>query len=592
MLTTVGLCMAQLKWSHFITARSSSSSSSSAAAAKPLSEFYAIDQASRGPVGSLAALPAVLAMPLVLVGALVMVAAGGFDFAVQQLVSLEPRAAAVQLAVEAGETFVPRAQFFRQNRHHHHQHHGRIPTVFAPGTGLVAAIDNGCGGDPAAVDVTATCPTGNCTFPVFNTLAMCSRCVDIRAQLRRVALEPRPDDGSNSTVYEVQWIAPGNATLIQRVVGLASNGSTLNQTFVVSSAAGTQWPALGWPDDAVAPLGLTVIKFRYRPLAVDAVDAPPLAAWQCGISPCVRTLAVSVVNGRQHTSVLAEYKNDTQLATWMHRRGRGSYSLRPPVVTDEERAAAAMMRRNSSSKAAKKHTARPLRLRPDMMHRFEISHAAMSLLADVLKAFFEGTYELGHQTRMSEDRGLVDPPSGRGPYYLDATRDVPGLMANVSDALTSYFRRQQQMRSRSRSRFPANNTTANSTTPYQNTTTTTRRGMVRGVATTEQVLVSVAWAWLSMPILLVACSAMLLVATAVNSSATGAPLWKDSCLPMIFHGLGESGLPVKFRGGKGTRAEMRAVARRLNVAICQEEEDPDRVKFVAESEVPAFPRSG
>ncbi|KAL8386495.1 hypothetical protein RB599_010694 [Gaeumannomyces hyphopodioides] len=595
MLSTVGLCMAQLKWARFTTR--GGGGGSKASAPRPLSEFCAIDQASRGPVGSLAALPAIFAMPLVLVGALIMVVAVGFDFAAQQLISLEPRA--VQPAGTLGETFVPRAQFF------YHDDSGSqewIPTVFAAGKGLVATIDNGCGGEPGVLDVAATCQTGNCTFPIFNTLAMCSKCVSIRDQLSRLALESRPGDSdvgrNDSTVYEIKWTAPGNATVVQRVVGLNSNGSTVNQTFVVSSFVGIQWPALGWPDYTIAPLGLTIMKFRSRPLAVDAVAAPPIGAWQCGISPCVRTLAVSVVNGRQHTSVLAEYKNDTQLATWL--RQGGSYSLRPPPVSDkdleESAAAAAAAMRTNSSRAGRmvikddENTPAPPMLQPNMLSEFEVSYAGMFLLSGVLKSFFAGTYELSHQKLVS-DKSPVDLASGRGPYYLNATRDVPGLIGNVSDALTSYFRRQQaqsrrlkQQQAQRPSPFPPN---ANSTGPFQNTTTLPLvqqppAAAAAAAATAEDN----SGASVVRGAALVACTALLLAATAIYSSVRGAPMWKDSCLPMVFHGLDEAGLPVRFRGGKHTKGEMQAVAKDLNVAIRQ---DPasgqDRVRFMAEREM-------
>ncbi|KAL8318451.1 hypothetical protein RB597_005633 [Gaeumannomyces tritici] len=341
MLSTVGLCMAQLKWARFATR--GGGGSKDPVAARPLSEFCSIDQASCGPVGSLAALPAVFAMPLVLMGALIMVIAVGFDFAAQQFISLEPRA--VQ---PAGEPFVPRAQFFYND----------------------------------------------------------DKCVSIRDQLSRLALEPAPGDSgagrNDSTVYEIKWTAPGNATVVQRVVGLNNDGSTLNQTFVVSSFAGIQWPAPGWPDYAVAPLGLTIMKFRARALAADAVAAPPIGAWQCGISLCVRTLAVSVVNGRQRTAVLAEYDNDTQLAT-------AATATRPNI----SRAAKFLIKDDENTPPP------PPVLRPNMLSEFEVSYA----------------------------------------------------------------------------------------------------GVVRGVATTQQVFVSVAWVWLSLPAALVACAALLLPATAVYSSA-------------------------------------------------------------------------
>ncbi len=99
-LATVGLCLGQLKWNRFMHAGSG----------RPLIEFKAIEQASRGPLGSLRALPFVLRMPVVLVGLFVMIVSIGFDFAVQQIVAYVPQP--VQVTGGLGRTVVPRADIF------------------------------------------------------------------------------------------------------------------------------------------------------------------------------------------------------------------------------------------------------------------------------------------------------------------------------------------------------------------------------------------------------------------------------------------------------------------------------------------------
>jgi hypothetical protein len=100
MLSTVGVCVGQMKWNEF----------TSPSRYLPLSHFATIDLASRGILGSFLALFTAWRLPLVYAGALITVLSLGFDFSVQQLVGFENKS--IPAITGASRPTLPRAQFF------------------------------------------------------------------------------------------------------------------------------------------------------------------------------------------------------------------------------------------------------------------------------------------------------------------------------------------------------------------------------------------------------------------------------------------------------------------------------------------------
>ncbi len=69
--------------------------------------------------------------------------------------------------------------------------------------------------------------------------------------------------------------------------------------------------------------------------------------------------------------------------------------------------------------------------------------------------------------------------------------------------------------------------------------------------------------------MLVAAAALLLI-TLFSTWHLEAPVWKDSSLPMLFHGLDEAALPPPFQGPKMTQADLDLVARHLAIELRQD----------------------
>src|ERR1700733_10906052 len=85
------------------------------------------------------------------------------------------------------------------------------PNNFVPILPMKAAVLNGMFvGDPNP-SLSFTCPTGNCTWPDFSTLAVCSSCVDMSHYMQQVCSATNDTTSSNSA--RCGWSLPNGASL-------------------------------------------------------------------------------------------------------------------------------------------------------------------------------------------------------------------------------------------------------------------------------------------------------------------------------------------------------------------------------------------
>ncbi|KAJ5232485.1 hypothetical protein N7468_005441 [Penicillium chermesinum] len=159
MALVVAECLAQLKWSWF-------------RGGNKLSDLALLDAASRGPMGALITLFQTLPRHLITLGCLILVVAAATDPFVQQVMSIKeqpiqsPGHASIQvcnssLYTDYGE--------------------GAGPGMNKLSLGSLGALYSGIfqTQGPGSESAMATCPTGNCTFPKYQSLGVCSSCTNI-----------------------------------------------------------------------------------------------------------------------------------------------------------------------------------------------------------------------------------------------------------------------------------------------------------------------------------------------------------------------------------------------------------------------------
>ena len=88
---------------------------------------------------------------------------------------------------------------------------------------------------------------------------------------------------------------------------------------------------------------------------------------------------------------------------------------------------------------------------------------------------------------------------------------------------------------------------------------------IYGKATSTQIYVHVQWVWIVLPLFVVGATAIFLVLAMINTSRSGAELWKGSALAMLFYGL-DHATKVQF-GTEGAFDEKKRRMRSLMVYL-------------------------
>ncbi|KAI1194473.1 hypothetical protein F5X97DRAFT_327466 [Nemania serpens] len=78
---------------------------------------------------------------------------------------------------------------------------------------------------------------------------------------------------------------------------------------------------------------------------------------------------------------------------------------------------------------------------------------------------------------------------------------------------------------------------------------------VLGTNSVQVTVISIDWAWLTLPIILVFSSAIFLFITVMCSRKNSVPVWKSSLMPLLFHGLEGWTTDDQLRFYTWTRAE-------------------------------------
>lgn len=179
MLIPVSACLGQLKWGHGRHPKPTQ-----------LYHFHLLDQASRGPWGSLEILWRVRSF-LALAGAALMATAVAIDPFAQQILAFPSR----QVQALNETAYVQKAQDYssKWDTSTFQMDHTMQPAVF---NGL-AQIN---------IPLNAKCPSESCHYPDFTTLGICTSCEDVtEAATQDCRPISRPYDGQNSTLKWKYW---------------------------------------------------------------------------------------------------------------------------------------------------------------------------------------------------------------------------------------------------------------------------------------------------------------------------------------------------------------------------------------------------
>lgn len=371
---------------------------------------------------------------------------------------------------------------------------------------MKAAIYDGLFKPDIVVDYVPICDTGNCTFPHFDSLAVCSKCLDITQSVTH--LNPPSDLSKLDGVQNVSYGLPGGAqvdfSVLYQEQQLAMGPGIVTTSDIPSGVAKQ---VLDLQDPL---LSLSILQFpnvKQRIQDGNYFNTLPTAQ-QCALYFCVNTYKVTVENSNVATTVLSSWTSEYGTPTVGGALEPGGF--------DGTKDAVLQMPKNDVGENNNTYT---------------ISAGSLANLQAWLIATLSGSMN----TSFSEVQGTVWANDEM--VVLNQTTDWDFLMGQLAKAITTYIR------------DPGQSKFAN---------------YVLGTASREETYLHVQWHWMTLPTALVGMSILFLGGTMMKNESKHALAWKSSSLALLFHGLEG----VRKNTGEGMD-QMRDVARKTRVVLVQ-----------------------
>jgi hypothetical protein len=463
-------------------------------APRRLSHVDDFDEASRGPYGSFLLLIRARGSLRVLLAATITVLALGFEPFLQQLVTIKARSVPI-LNTSASI---------------------RSPKDYAETNNNQLTFDAQIGafGGADGVIPPPVCPSGNCTWPDYDTLALCTVCEDVTSQVTvrdafNISLIHMSQDfaASNQTGNSKQWqpiysLSNGNNVSVD--VGLFLDLSSVVQWSIdyprrvvwqlnVDTAESdlSMWVA-NWKNGTFAGTKGPLFAMGYLDLNLTS-DSSALKvnrATECAFTPCVRTMssrveAGSLSSNTTHTDFGQVYLEEMDdqgrtISGWRSNVNGTDYSVLDTGVGN--------VQGNS----------------------YRLMETLQLVLGGNTTYVYGGYYydtdhsiDAADQTSSGLDSG--GPWSSTGQQAIDVADDFESIAQGVAKALTGRFQN-----------------LANSSS------------VVNGTTLRPESIIQVRWIWIIYPATLVVLGLLVLLATIYSTHAARMAVWKESTLPLLF----------------------------------------------------------
>jgi hypothetical protein len=353
--------------------------------------------------------------------------------------------------------------------------------------------------DRTASDVLPSCPTGNCTFPDFQSLAFCGSCksIELAANFKSCSRTSKYYKEIDDEIFE--------GTVEFHICQLQfPDGFILNLTHSNNSHYAEELTLVGFAGDALEPVEEDVSAFEFTLVRGDVFGtgkSTPLSINRCALRYCINTYKSSVINGQLTEEILG---------TW-------DLSSNPS---------------SPSSSNYTLSTVLPAGITISQQTKFEIGKATHQALNTWLHVNlqFSTTYETNGIVSDYEGWTLAKNDIGRRFDLIELFNrtDPADLFRNLAQTLTTYIRSLRGTQTVPKDyRGPSIPDT----------------GPIQGTAYELQAYISIQWGWLAYPAALLVLTQLFFILVVVQSAVNGTAIWKSSPLALLFHGL--SGLSVQ-----------------------------------------------
>lgn len=430
---------------------------------------------------------------MVSLGAIVIILALAFDPFMQQLFSYPVR----QVASSAYIASVKKG------------HAASIPGDMNHAEGL-QALNAGIWAEDFGI--TPSCPSGNCTWPEFQSMGYCVKCEDVTSTASLIGCNHVPvnislTDELNPILCNIKQrppLLPWNISFTfdrhignkQPVMSLPNEAITFMQSTEQVKIAGIQDPMQAIAYAKVERLdsnhSTTIqhegVEFKLKELA------------ECALTPCIRVYNISVFNGAPSVNILSEELGGL---SYLQDGNDGSEQHSPKVTFRSNYSDSSCWEPNSQTNTSLSHSGNNTKI-------CSIPPAEISTDEFIGRSNTACYHHANDSTWTCEDND--GPTSSLLSVQRVLEAGLEHTLQNVAASLTKLA-------------LDKSNKT------------------VLGTVLTDEVYVSVAWPWVAVPLTVFVLTIVFLQLTTRASrekgSEAGDCVWKSSAFPFLYHGLEE-----------------------------------------------------
>lgn len=362
------------------------------------------------------------------------------------------------------------------------------------------------------------CPTSNCTWEPFDTLALCSACTDVQQKLEFGCQTANSDWfadtanilGPTPNVTQCGWFFKPLGGLPQLMTGYWLNGREPQDALITRFLSLTDTIT----HENLVPQGSINFKNISNPLSSFILAAVPTGvegayrndtprAQECNLHWCVKTIQAEYSLGNFSEKVIKETLLDTNNAE------------EPWVVTGQ----------TPTGQATQSYYPQFNLTVPDKFNTSGNTLYGMTNLT--ARAIWTGFQQLipsnWYSLKGDPTIWMKQYYSGDTPLNFDGqvnawgtSNDIPGLVASLAKSITNAMR------------------------TFRNVGTT-NIATIGGTAWKQETHVNLRWEWMTLPLALLIFSLVFLITTVIQSSkeSNKIGIWKTSALAVLFNGLGD-----------------------------------------------------
>lgn len=429
-----------------------------------------------------------------------------------------------------------------------------------PDFGFISSVYNGFQNTSAFRNdaIGAECSTGNCTWPVFSSAAVCSQCEDVSAHMQSArryggAGTNVPKPGSPSDLYKGHFVTHtlpyGN---IRNYVGPFDVSTTANstqpRTYMTANSTFEANRTISFQDLDTLLMAFLVMRAPQDWLDSRGVweDVKPIA------TECALYLCANVYKSKSENNLV----NESVISSWAHRvpesyklNNESAYFVNNPgaeawVEDLGNTLYDAKINRTDLQLTIPKDLSADLPA--DMAREFNVSHAFIFSAIDFFVDYTQRKQQSAAPDKEVWGMLTVPWPFDDLPPVVDALWNSTNLTItfdNVARSLTNQLRNASPIRH-------------------------------HGELQKWILHVRVDWVYLTYPITILVAGIVYVVLTIIESMHLRLPVWKESALPTLLHGFDDETQRL-------LRGEDRAAQRRILVRF--EKDEKDCLRLVAQN---------